>query len=59
MRNKPLSQYLWENNIHCQNCGKFIPKENRKKFRACENGYSYCSDRCAEEDVEATCEGIK
>ena len=52
-RNKHLPCYLWVGNVHCQHCGKYIPEEDRRKYRACETGYSYCSDRCASEDVEA------
>jgi len=51
MRNKHLPKSLWENNIECANCGVFIPEANRKKFRACETGFNYCSDRCAEDHV--------
>lgn len=49
---KELQDKLWANNDHCPKCYKFIPESDRIKYRACENGFSYCSDRCAEEDLE-------
>jgi len=41
---------LWYNNIECPQCGKLI--EDPKKIRACETGYSYCSEGCAREHVK-------
>ena len=41
---------LWYNNTECPQCGKLI--EDPKKIRACETGYSYCSEECAREHVK-------
>ena len=44
-----MSEKLWYDNTECAMCGK--PIEDLKKFRACETGYSYCSEECAVEHV--------
>lgn len=38
---------LWKNNEQCPECGQ---KANQE-IRACETGYSYCSEECATKHV--------
>ena len=38
---------LWKSNRYCANCGRWIHPKLRNRFRSCETGLNYCSDRCA------------